>query len=190
MGHIVKHLEKFSRKRPYFFGIFMNEQKKQFCIVFDHDGTLCNPMRNHQFELFKGIFELIKKLSKNDIELNVWSLRGRLAIVENLRELGILSHFYQIVGGDSGNPKPHPEGLREIIQNFELQHVVHIGDGAGDFHGAKALGVFFIAAAWENPNNEREWAKQKLIYPNMEIATSPNEVISIIEKKWNLKFKD
>ncbi len=143
----------------------------KFYVVFDHDGTLMETGPNPF--VYEGIRELIAVLKKKQIDLFIWSARPRGSLLRYLKEMGLAEYFLELKSSDDTIPKPNPAGLFDLSQGIEPGHIVHIGDGLGDFQGASALGIPFIAAAWSS-----------FQIPNNSDKTSGAEVV----KNWNKIF--
>ncbi len=155
-------------------------------IVFDHDGTLVDTRGVPV--LFPGIEKLLTDLSSRQVDLYLWSLRPRASLVRITKELAIYNYFRDLRGSDDGhNPKPHPEGLRDLLFGYEYDKVCHVGDGVGDFSGASALKIPFIAACWIDPSYGKDWEKVQLQYPDMRIVTKPGDILKALEELGILK---
>lgn len=156
--------------------------KKHFnAVVFDHDGTLVDTSGQTP-RIFPGIDTLLMELSARNVDLYLWSLRPRASLIRITKDLALYDYFRDLRGGDDcSNPKPHSQGLSELLAGYELDRVCHIGDGGGDFTGASSLGIPFIAACWSDPSYGKEWENSKLRYPKMNIAYKPNDVLLCLD---------
>jgi len=85
-------------------------------VIFDCDGTLIDTS-NRQYQLFEGIKELIQELSPHCL-LYVWTARGRSSTLRILQELGVSSYFDGVSCWDDSLPKPHIEGLQNLVGQF------------------------------------------------------------------------
>ena len=74
---------------------------------------------------------------------------NRSNTIEKVLEIHGISHFFDMVVSslDVTKPKPHPEAIQKILQQFALapQEAVYVGDSAVDQQTAEAAGVIFIA---------------------------------------------
>jgi len=102
----------------------------------------------HQYDLFDGIKDLAQELIKSGYCLYVWTGRDRHSTLEILKRLGIIGLFYEFRCMDDTIPKPHPQGLEELVGEFGKDSIVVIGDSAADIEGAKNFGCRSIAALW------------------------------------------
>lgn len=161
----------------------------KYCVVFDHDGTLVNtsPELGQKVNVYPGILETLKFLEQNSVDLYIWSARPRSSINRITKELGIAQYFRDVRGSDDTLPKPHPAGLKELLENYSLENVVHIGDGAGDYNGAKLLGAPFIAACWNDPSYGNKWRElfESENQDKMRVALRTEEIIEIL-KQWKM----
>lgn len=151
-------------------------------VVFDHDGTVVDT-RGLNPVVFPGIMKLLTELNDRGVDLYLWSLRPRASLTRIMKEVGIFHYFRDLRGSDDGNyPKPHPEGLNELLEGYDLKKVCHIGDGSGDYAGASSLKIPFIAACWNDPSYDKQWEELKAMHPPMRVVRDPSEVInSLIE---------
>lgn len=120
-------------------------------VIFDCDGTLIDTS-HHQYRLFEGIKELIQELSSHCL-LYVWTARNRSSTLRILKELGVYSYFDEVCAWEDSEPKPHPQGLHNMVGKFPRGSVCVIGDSANDIIGAKNFGVLAIGALWNKEAN-------------------------------------
>jgi phosphoglycolate phosphatase len=132
----------------------------------------------HQYDLFDGIKDLVHDLSESGYCLYVWTLRDRRSTLEILKQLGIIGHFFDFRCMDDTTPKPHPQGLEELVGGFAKDNIVVIGDTAADIEGANNFGCKSIAALWCENINEAYIEKAG---PSFN-AKVPHECIKIIEE--------
>jgi phosphoglycolate phosphatase len=93
-----------------------------------------------------GLKELLSDL-KPSFGLAVATNRSN-TIGRVLRQYGISGYFDIVVSSlDVKNPKPHPEGLRKILEFLELgpSRALYVGDSVIDEQTAKAAAVPFIS---------------------------------------------
>ncbi|MBW1729740.1 MAG: HAD family hydrolase [Deltaproteobacteria bacterium] len=93
-----------------------------------------------------GLKEVLSILKAN-FRLAVATNRSNT--IEKVLEIHGISHFFDMVVSslDVTKPKPHPEAIQKILQQFALapQEAVYVGDSAVDQQTAEAAGVIFIA---------------------------------------------
>lgn len=121
-------------------------------IIFDCDGTLIDTSKL-KYSLYDGIKDLLLALAPQ-ATLYVWTARDRKSTVRILKELGIHQHFHSLSTIDDGFPKPHVNGLRELVGEVANKSICVIGDTSNDILGAKNFGVKSIGAVWNQSANE------------------------------------
>lgn len=113
-----------------------------------HDGT----------PFFGGIPELLSELEGLGKPLAVYTGKGRRSADITLDKLGIAKKFNPVITGDDvTRAKPHPEGILNIIEQWNIppEKAAMVGDNHNDIIAGRAAGVFTIAALWHGYyNNE------------------------------------
>ncbi len=126
-------------------------------IIFDCDGTLVDTSE-FRYRLYPGIKELLTDLSQDSI-LYVWTARDRASTLRILKELAVLSVFEQICTVDDALPKPHIEGLKQLVGDVDRNQVCMIGDTSNDILGARNFGIKSIGVIW-NPQARADYLKE------------------------------
>lgn len=130
-----------------------------------------------KYALFEGIEELVNKLIEQEYNCYVWTGRDRHSTLKILKDLGIASKFLEFRCADDTIPKPHPQGISEMLSGVNTENVVVIGDSDADINGAKNFGCRSIAALWTDMHNGNDLAK----YGPSFTAHTPMECLEIIE---------
>lgn len=117
--------------------------------------ALISQRTEYQYALFEGIKDLLLELSKRQYSLYVWTGRDRKSTLSILQDLGVINAFYDFRTASDGIPKPHPQGMSELVGDFNKTDVILIGDTVADQLGASNYGCHFLAAGW-NPNCQFE----------------------------------
>ncbi|MCO4794975.1 MAG: HAD-IA family hydrolase [Bacteriovoracaceae bacterium] len=110
--------------------------------------ALISQKTEYQYALFDGIKDLLQELSKKGYCLYVWTGRDRVSTLDILNDLKAISWFYDFRTASDGIPKPHPQGMEELVGSFDKNKVVLIGDSVADQLGASQYGCHFLAASW------------------------------------------
>ena len=93
------------------------------------------------------LFQILNLLKANGIIL-VINTNRTTSMKHIMERFGLRPFFDMVVTAlDVKNPKPHPESIEKIIQNFHLNkdEAVFVGDSEVDQQTAKSSGVRFIA---------------------------------------------
>jgi len=101
--------------------------------------------------LFPGIRELLTELADKDIKLYVWSARDRYSCIKILKSLDIIGIFEDISTATDCEPKPNPQGLKDMLDGVKPAEVAMIGDSFTDMVGANNFGALAIGVIWDNP---------------------------------------
>ena len=115
-------------------------------IVFDCDGTLLNTHGRGQ--PYDGIPELLHRLVAADYQLYVWTGRDRASTLRLLQEHNLLRYFQDIRTASEMTPKPHPQGLQDMLNGVDPSLVAVVGDSWTDMKGARLFGAFALGATW------------------------------------------
>ena len=109
---------------------------------------------NHNIaRTYAGIETLIEDLFNDKIILGVFTGKGRTSALITLDELGLTDYFGLIVSGDDVvNHKPHPEGIKKFLEQYNLSpdEVLMVGDAPSDIKAAKAAGVSIASVIWDS----------------------------------------
>jgi pyrophosphatase PpaX len=111
-------------------------------------------------KLHPGMDEVLRFLKERNLLLAVFTGKGSHSTEITLQELGILQYFDKIVTGqDVVNHKPSSEGIRKVMEHFNLSpdEVLMIGDAVADVKAAHEAGVPIAAVVWDS------YAKEKVM---------------------------
>lgn len=146
-------------------------------VIFDCDGTLIDT-NSPKYRAFPGIKDLIQELSRDNL-LYVWTARGRSSTLRILEEEGLFNYFEGFSTADDSFPKPHVQGLFDLVGRAPKDSVCVIGDSGNDMIGAKNFGVLAIGAVW----NTIASAKILKDYGADFIVSHPSECSKLIQQK-------
>lgn len=104
---------------------------------------------------FPGILEMLTVLRSRGLRLAVVTTKNRPMALRHL-ETSELTDFFEVIvaGDDMKKMKPDPEPFLRALELLELraEDAAHIGDSQHDITGAKAAGIYAIAALWGADN--------------------------------------
>ena len=139
---------------------------------------LCQSVGRQGHFLYDGIAELIKSMSERGHEIYVWTARDRQSTREIMMNLGLAPYILDMRCMDDTTPKPHPQGLIDMLGDAPKDDVIVIGDSTTDMQGAREFGVRSLAALWgEHVDRERLASAGATFF-----AKDPQECGEIIEK--------
>jgi len=116
-------------------------------VIFDCDGTLMN-VESGSPTVYPGIPELLQRLEENEFQLYIWTGRDSASLQKFLLHFSLAKYFTDIRTANDSAPKPHPEGLRQMLKGINPSQCVVIGDSWADMKGATNFGAHGIGALW------------------------------------------
>jgi pyrophosphatase PpaX len=109
-------------------------------------------------KLHAGMDEVLRFLKERKLLLAVFTGKGSHSTEITLQELGIRQFFDMIVTGqDVVNHKPSSEGIRKVMDRFNLSpdEVLMIGDAVADVKAAHEAGIPIAAVVWDSYSKEK-----------------------------------
>jgi len=115
---------------------------------------------NHQrlARLYPGIREVLDDVKQRGKLLALFTGKGIHTTTITLEEFGLKDLFDCVVtGNDVVNHKPSAEGIRKILDRFNLNpdEAVMIGDSVSDISASRSAGVKVAAVLWDSYAKER-----------------------------------
>ena len=111
-------------------------------------------------EIYNGIREVLESLKNKGLRLAVFTGKGRRTTFITLDQIGV-THFFDMIvtGTDVVNHKPSSEGIRMIMEKFNLQpaQTLMVGDAVSDIKAAHEAGISIAAVVWDS------YAKDKVL---------------------------
>lgn len=109
-------------------------------------------------DLHEGIEEMLRFLKERGIKLALFTGKGKWTTDITLRAFGLEGSFDLIVtGNDVVHHKPHPEGIRKVLERFGFRpsQALMVGDSVADAKAAHAAGVRVASVLWDafDPEN-------------------------------------
>lgn len=147
------------QKINYYWGLLLEKRKLQF---------------------FDGIQEILIDLKNKGCFLGIVTSRTKEELNELDELLKYINLFDTIVTSDMVKiPKPNPESINIIIENFCLEkaETIYIGDSKSDCIAAKNAKITFGLAVWENKNTICEYDY---------LLETPKDIIKICKQNKSL----
>lgn len=132
--------------------------------------------QSNDYKLFAGMKKLILDLLDQEFQVYVWTARDRRSTLKILEDQNVLQHFLELRCLDDTTPKPHPQGLLEMLEGVPKEKIMMIGDSWTDIDGASSFGIDSIGALWEAGITKEGFGKSA---PNF-WASKPSECLDII----------
>ncbi len=123
-------------------------------VVFDCDGTLLDMDAPAGVRAYPGIPELLARLDAAGCRLYVWTGRDRASTLRYLRQVDLLRFFHDLRTSSEGPPKPHPQGILDLLDGARPSTAAVVGDSWADMQGARAAGCVALGACW-NPRSSK-----------------------------------
>lgn len=108
--------------------------------------------------LHPGMDRVLALLKERGIHLALFTGKGRRTTGITLEAFGLTQFFDPVVTGDDVvNHKPHPEGIRKVLDRYHLSpsEVLMVGDSMADVDASRAAGVPVAAVLWDSFDRER-----------------------------------
>lgn len=99
-----------------------------------------------------GLKDLLEEIRMNNINLAVFTGKGRESTNITLDKLGLADYFNIVISGDDvKNHKPAADGLNNIINEFNEnpENVLMVGDAPSDITASRAAGCKCAAVLWD-----------------------------------------
>jgi len=106
--------------------------------------------RDHELDLFSGVFDLISGLHAAGFHLAVATGKSRAGLGRSMARSGLAKFFSATRCADECHSKPHPQMLEELLSEFFLppERALMIGDTTHDLQMASNAGVSALAVAY------------------------------------------
>lgn len=138
----------------------------------------------HQYlKIYPGVYDMLESLKNQGYQLGLLTSEMHAIAIDEMKILKI-DHFFDrvIAFDDVKRPKPHPDGLIELMKSFNCQahEMMMIGDQTSDALAAKALGIYSILVDHEHskPKSFLKWYHH--------VAYSAQEIMKLIKRQESL----
>lgn len=169
-----------------FFGPFLNDTfKKYFDTEEEVDYAvqiyrkLCFDLTPMYVKAYDGILDMLKYLKENGYLIAMVSNKVTEAILQGLDLCKITNYFDYIVGAEKLKvAKPDPDGIYQVLAEFNVQNSILVGDTLIDMATAKNAKIEFIGVTWCKTTQE-VFENNHVKY----IANHPSDIKKILESK-------
>jgi phosphoglycolate phosphatase len=105
---------------------------------------------DHKVKLFEGAYDGIRDFRAAGFSLAVATGKSRMGLDRALKDSGLQSFFHASRCADEGFPKPHPDMLLYLMDEFavDAKRTLMIGDTTHDLEMARSAGVPAVAAGY------------------------------------------
>lgn len=113
--------------------------------------------------LHPGMDVVLRFLKERGVHLALFTGKGRRTTGITLEAFGLDGMFSPVVTGDDvTNHKPHPEGIRKVLDHYGLRpgQVLMVGDSMADVRASRAAGVPMAAVLWDSYEPEKVLAAE------------------------------
>lgn len=127
----------------------LNEE--QFTKLLSEFRAAYKDFEEQTLTVFPQIHEVLQTLQSLDFSLFVVSSKKSDVLFRNLQSLNLATYFTDWIGSDQvSHYKPHPEGILQIFERYELNPAdsVMVGDAIFDLQMGKAANCKTIGVGW------------------------------------------
>lgn len=168
-----------------FFGPFVDET---FTKYFDSKEEVehavkvyakyCDELTPQYVKAYPGIKEMLIKLKEQNYKIAMVSNKISDAINMGLEICEISEYFDLIIGAEKLEyVKPHPDGIYQVMEHYDVDYSVLVGDTFIDMETADNADINFIGVTW-CVVKEEDFKSVGATY----IANKPSDVINIVNK--------
>ena len=157
--------------------ILYQEVKQEYL---DHIMMVHAREKKGQLTLFPYVEDMLSTLKDQGYYLGLVTSELREIALDELRILNILNYFDKVVAFDDvKHPKPHPEGILQILKKSQTSsyEAIMVGDQLSDAFAAKNAHVMSVFMGWD---------EQKLISMAKhydDVASQAMDIVRLIEQR-------
>jgi HAD superfamily hydrolase (TIGR01509 family) len=114
---------------------------------FDTILDLHKDLKHTYLKAYPGVFEMLKTLKEKGYLLGLFTSEMHEIAIDEMKILGLDQFFDHVIAFDDVKyPKPHPQGLLDMMNVFKCEphEMIMVGDQLSDAHAAKSAGVYAI----------------------------------------------
>jgi pyrophosphatase PpaX len=108
--------------------------------------------------LHAGMEDVLRLLKQHDVQLAVFTGKGRRTAAITMEMLQIGGYFDLVItGNDVVRHKPDPEGIFRVLRELDVapDRTVMVGDSMADVRASRGAGVRMAAVLWDSYDRER-----------------------------------
>lgn len=170
-----------------FFGPFLNDSfKKYFTNHDDIENAIetyrkyCDELLPKYIKTYDGIDELLKKIKQLGYYVAVVSNKISRVIYDGFDICNVSEYFDLVVGAEMLKAaKPDPDGIYQVMNHYQVNNTVLVGDTFIDMDTAKNANINFIGVTWCQVSKEEfisRGAKYAVNHP-LEILDILNQIL-------------
>lgn len=151
------------------------EQAEKFSSYFREKA---DQIMTENTSFFPGVLELLQKWHRQGMRLAIVTTKYHYRIEAILEKYQASGLFDIIIGGeDVKRPKPDPEGVLQVLGDWQLpkDQALYVGDSLVDARTAQAAGVDFAGVTTGTTSKAELQA-----YPNVGVAQALDELDSML----------
>ena len=161
----------------YSFSKLTNNDEEQTEFFINEYRKINKLYYENEIELFPNAYSTLDELSKKH-SLGILSNRVQDTVEIGLKVTKIDKYFAVVIGIDKmERPKPYPDGIIQILNNYNNEKAVFVGDAVSDIICAKNAGITSIGVTWAL-TSEAEFREVRADY----IVNSFEELKNILEE--------
>ena len=133
----------------------------------------------HGVKTFSGAIQFVTELERNSVHLSVATSKPTLLAKESMKFSVLRSFNFTILGSDGLQPKPNPEVVQRVIDQYPgVRNVVMFGDRVEDMQAARAAGIQAVGIAQSaHRKDQLLTAGAQLAYNNFHEANREFDIV-------------
>ncbi len=168
-----------------FFGPFLNDSFKKYLDTEEEVLKAVEVYRKYCDELlpvyiktYDGIPEMLEELKQKGYTISMVSNKISRVIYDGFDICNIREYFDSVIGAEKLKiAKPHPDGIYQVMEKYNISNTVLVGDTFIDMETANNANIHFIGVTWCQISKE-EFKARGAEYT----VEHPSEIIPILEK--------
>lgn len=160
LGREITREEVLDKFIPEWVGLLENlgveEPKKEMIDALIKETSAIN-LKSPVPILYPGIRDCLQELIDLEVACYIYTGRDRASAIRIFKAHDILKHFTEMSFSDTDIPKPHPDGLVRMLEDYPKDKMVLIGDSGTDIQGAKNFSIPCVGVDWEKNLNHQEF---------------------------------